>query len=101
MSERKSSCDVEGGRFVRPCAPLSECVSGTAFDKQKGVIEWNFIDMKKGEASRTFFGIRSGIHAVKGIAFNWCPFCGTKIDAPFCDAAESSGAELQKGARDD
>lgn len=98
MSERRSPCEIKEGRFVEPCTTLAECVSGSAFDRQKGVIEWNYIDISKHKLSRRFYGLRCGAHAAKGIAFNWCPFCGTRIDAPFYEPEDACADDLQRKA---
>ncbi len=74
-------CTVRDGKFVEPCKALSESAEyGNPRGKQKGIFAW---DLHVGrERSRTFFGVKSGKHVEKGIAFNFCPFCGEKIDAP-------------------
>lgn len=42
-------------------------------------------DGKFVEPSRTFFSVKSGEYAKKGIALNFCPFCGVQIDSPFIE----------------
>lgn len=90
--ERIAECRVRDGNFVEPCSALQECIAGSAFDKRKGVVQWNFMNMKTGEWSRSIIGIRSGQHAEKGIVFNYCPFCATKIDTPVVPADEAAAA---------
>lgn len=90
--ERKHPCTVKDGHFVEPCTALAECVTGSSFDKRQGVVEWNLIQMSTGKLSRRFYGIRSGAHSKKGIVFNYCPFCATKIDTPVQPADETDAA---------
>lgn len=80
-------CRVRAKRFVEPCESLARItdVAGS-FGKSKGIAEWNLIDMKTGRARRSYFGIRSKSYP-NGFLFNFCPVCGTKIDAPFTDEA--------------
>lgn len=81
--ERRHPCEVRDDNFVVPCTALEESIGGFGTDKRKGIVAWHLIHMPTGKPSRSFIGVRSGDHAVKGVAFNFCPFCGTKIDAPF------------------
>ena len=89
MEDRKAKCTVRDAKFVEPCTALGESVSGSAFDRKKGVVAWNYINVAKREPTPTFYGVRSGAHEVNGLAFNFCPFCGTDI----------SGAILRQGRR--
>lgn len=46
---------------------------------------------------RAFDAIKTAAHP-KGIAIDFCPFCGTSISAPFKDAAsQPPGAATPKG----
>ena len=84
--ERVAECSVRDEKHVHPCSALSESSEyGNPRGKAKGIFSWQLISMTTGERSRTFFGVKSGHHVAKGIVFNFCPFCGTKIDAPFAD----------------
>lgn len=79
-------CSVERGEVVHPCASLSsalECDNPTG--KRKGVWCWHYVDIKGDwdKPSRQFFGVKSGEHVEKGFAFNFCPWCGVDISAPF------------------
>lgn len=94
MSESPEKCTVRGGNFVIPCGTLDECVNNNtpAFSTRKGVAVWNRF-RREGVSlvpSRTFFGLICSAHP-NGIAFNYCPFCGEDISAPFFtgDAEES------------
>ena len=48
----------------------------------KGVFIQNLINMNTHKPSRTYVGLKSA-NFKNGILFNFCPFCGQKIDAPF------------------
>jgi hypothetical protein len=75
-------CTVRDGKFVEPCSLLSSaCEYGNPRGKQKGVFAWE-LHTPKGP-TRTMFGVKSGEHIFKGVMFNFCPFCGERIDAPF------------------
>ena len=77
-------CEVKDGAFVEPCKMLEGVVDNNtpAFSKTKGVSVWHTFNWKTGKPGRTFFGVKSKGYP-KGVAFNFCPFCGTQIDAPF------------------
>lgn len=77
-------CKVVDGKHVVPCKRLWETgEASTPAGKRKGVFAWVYTDTKTGQKSRTMFGVKSGNHTEKGLLFNFCPFCGTRIDAPF------------------
>lgn len=82
MSEPKK-CTVTAGKFVEPCSLLSAATEfGNPMGKRKGIFAWSYHSAETGP-TRTMFGVKSGEHAPKGMLFNFCPFCGEKIDAPF------------------
>ena len=86
MSESEK-CAVTEGRLVEPCKALSDsCEFGNPCGKQKGMWMWEYYNVNRpfGEGpTRRFFGAKSGDFVQKGVAFHYCPFCGTRIDAPF------------------
>jgi hypothetical protein len=80
----KKKCQVKDGKFVEPCDTLSEAAEfGNPRGKQKGIWCWEYFSRTKPGPTRRFFGTKSGDFTEKGMAFNYCPFCGEKIDAPF------------------
>ena len=83
----KQKCTVtEDGRFVEPCKTLSDATEfGNPNGKRKGVWSWEYHSRDKPGPTRRFWGTKSGDFVRKGIAFNFCPFCGEKIEAPFTD----------------
>ena len=86
----KQKCRVEAGKFVEPCKSLQEATEfGNPIGKRKGVWCWEYHNREQSGPTRRFFGIKSGEFAEKGLAFNYCPFCGEKIDAPFTEAANA------------
>jgi hypothetical protein len=86
----KDKCSVSG-RLVTPCKDLSESTEfGNPHGKQKGIWCWEFFKTDTAGPVRRFWGSKSGDHVAKGMAFNYCPFCGEKIDAPF---AQEVGGE--------
>ena len=84
MVEKPVKCKVREGMFVEPCWALSDMVENNtpSFSKQKGVAEWKLTNIKTREPSRRYYGILSKAHP-KGMLFNYCPWCGEQIDAPF------------------
>ncbi len=79
--DRPSKCSMNDGR-VKPCWVLDDCIAHANPSKAaKGIVLWSFLNMKakKPTFSRTVIGCKSGKHAANGVAFNYCPFCGTDI----------------------
>lgn len=87
-------CTVREMKFVVPCETLEKAIDNNvgSFSKVKGVTQWNFTNMKTGNPSRLMIGLRSKNYP-KGMFFNFCPFCGEKIDAPFTETDEANHAE--------
>lgn len=80
-------CTIRDARFVDPCTMLASATEyGNPRGKQKGIFGWALHVAGKG-ASRTFYGAKSGEHVAKGLAFNYCPFCGESIEAPFTESS--------------
>lgn len=79
----KEECKVKDGRFVEPCSALAEMTEYglPPKGKSRGIFSWAYTNLKTHEPSRTFFGAKSTSHP-KGLAFNFCPWCGKQIDAP-------------------
>lgn len=82
-------CTVRDGRFVEPCVDLDQnCEIGTPpRGKQRGIWEWLYSNTETHEPSRSFFGAKT-THRPKGMLFNFCPWCGERIDAPFINGAK-------------
>ncbi len=82
----KLKCTISEGRFVEPCDGLSEASeAGNPSGIKRGIFAWVYFDTRSEESgpSRVFFGAKSGNATKNGVAFNYCPFCGEQIDAPF------------------
>lgn len=82
-----SKCSIsDDGKIVTACEDLaSACEYGNPTGKRKGVWAWTLYSMSRTTSKgpvRQFFGIKSGKFVEKGFAFNFCPFCGTRIDSP-------------------
>ena len=79
-------CRIEEGKFVVPCKTLADATEfGNPIGKRKGVWCWEYYNHELKGPTRRFYGTKSGDFAEKGLAFNYCPFCGEKIDAPFAE----------------
>lgn len=96
----KEKCSVKDGKFVEPCKSLNDVTEfGHPKGKQRGVWCWEY--SIEGKPSRRFFGAKSGSQTEKGLAFNFCPFCGEPIDAPFVTPnAPHEGPALVAGPLD-
>lgn len=79
-------CTVRDGKFIEPCETLAKaCETGNPpAGKQRGIYEWRYTNLKTNKPSRTFFGVKATQYP-KGMAFNVCPWCGERIDAPFAE----------------
>lgn len=86
VSERDDSrdCKVRDGRFVDPCESLASVVANNTpgFSAVKGIAQWNMTNIETHQPSRTYFGVKTK-EMPNGFLFNFCPFCGVKIDEPF------------------
>lgn len=85
---KRKTCNVREGRIVEACDTLEEATEpGIPSKRGKGIVCWPLTNLDTGKPSRTFYGAQSGKHAPRGIVFNFCPFCGTRIDAPVATPA--------------
>ena len=87
MSEdiaRKTECTVRDGAFVEPCDALNSLIDNIApgFSKKRGIAKWSLSNWRTHKPSRSYVGIVTDEFR-NGFLFNFCPVCGTKIDAPF------------------
>lgn len=82
-TEPRMKCGVRDGKHVEPCLSLAESnEGGNPQPRKRGIFAWVYFKPQLEGPTRTFFGSVSTTHP-KGLAFNFCPFCGEKIDAPF------------------
>jgi hypothetical protein len=79
---KQLKCEVIDGREVKACHALNAEAGYT--------VRHNFyMNTKSGARTRDFFTmIRPGAQG-RAMALNFCPFCGTRIDAPFNDDRSS------------
>lgn len=82
--KNRTKCVIRDGKFVEPCEPLSDVTeAGNPIGKRKGVYVWVMHSRESHDPTRVMFGVKSGDHVKTGMLFNFCPFCGERIDAPF------------------
>lgn len=87
----RAKCSVADGKFVEPCSTLAEntdMISTT--ERGRGIFSITYTNMKTFEQSRSMFGIKSRAHPRGGFLFNFCPFCGEDISAPFQEKEEAA-----------
>lgn len=83
----KLKCTVRDGKFVEPCDALREVTEYShPRKKQKGIFAYRYSTPERGP-TRTMFGAQSGDRVQSGLLFNFCPYCGEKIDQPFSESA--------------
>lgn len=86
-------CTVRDELFVDPCETLENVIHNNTpgFSKRKGVAIWHMRKRVGGKTvpSRTYLGIICEAYP-DGFLFNFCPFCGTDISAPFMEPEEAS-----------
>ena len=83
-------CQVRDGQFVVPCWALARAMRsnrGGGFEKR------DMVNVKTGQPTRSFVIVHSGEWLKTGIVVNYCPFCGSKIDAPAASKQETADVE--------
>lgn len=90
---KKLKCTVREGRFVDPCDTLESQTDNIAagFSRAKGTARWHYTNINNRQPSRTFFGVKTR-ESPNGMLFNFCPWCGERIDAPFADSDDEPEA---------
>lgn len=82
--EKYQKCSVSKGRFVVPCRGLREATElRQPSGKKKGIFAWSYSNQDG--PTRKFYGAKSGAYETSGTLFNFCPFCGEKINEPFSE----------------
>lgn len=72
-------CEVDGKK-LKPCASLAAALEyGNPNGKAKGMFLPERVNIKTGERGTDIVQIHSGNFIPKGIAVEYCPFCGTRI----------------------
>lgn len=86
-------CVVRDGLFVEPCEALEENVANNmpGFSAVKGISHWQLINSDTHKPSRSYFGVKTKKNP-NGFLFNFCPFCGAQIDAPFNPDSKAGAA---------
>lgn len=82
-------CNVRDGLFVEPCSSLASVTDNWmgGFYKGRAISKWELTNIETRQPSRSYFGVKSKKHP-NGFLFNFCPFCGTNISAPFTHEEE-------------
>lgn len=82
LKTKSSPCRVDG-EFIVPCYTLAHAVGD-------GIRIEHRVNMETRTPSRSFAVIKSAAFGKGGIVANFCPFCGTRIDAPVANDAEAA-----------
>jgi hypothetical protein len=96
MADAREKCTIRDGRFVEPCDMLDKMseFGNPPKGKSRGIYAWAYTNTRTHQPSRTFFGAKSTTQP-NGMAFNFCPWCGERIDAPLLmatgDKEQSNG----------
>jgi hypothetical protein len=81
----KILCAVRDGKFVEPCDALASATEyGHPRGKQKGIFAYAWSN--PAGPTRTVFGAKSGDQVARGLIFNFCPYCGVRIDGPIAES---------------
>lgn len=88
--ERKHTCSVRDGKFVEPCHTLEQFLTagGAYAVRGSGFFFMTLTHLPTNTESRSMVGYKTP-QMPKGILVNFCPWCGTQIDAPFAEPAET------------
>lgn len=90
---KPAKCSIEDGIRVVPCWALDEVTAdNNPLGNRKGVMSWTLLKMNQSppKVSLHIYGVKSGKHDKNGVCFNYCPFCGEKIN-PRDDGDEAGG----------
>lgn len=81
-------CKVIGNKLT-PCKHLQSAIQhGNPSSISRGIYIPSRVNLTTGEPGTDIVQIHSGDHSVRGVAANFCPFCGTAINT--WDAPESA-----------
>ena len=75
----QDSCQVVGNK-ITPCEHLSRALEyGNPRAKSKGVFIPERVNFNTGEPGTDIAQLHSGAFVGRGIALNFCPFCGVSL----------------------
>lgn len=77
--EVRAVCQVEGRR-LSPCGPLEKALTpAMPSAKAKGLFMPQRVILATGQPGTDIVQLHSGGYVGRGVALNFCPFCGTSI----------------------
>ena len=76
MTEKIIKCKVDDDD-IKPCWALESTME--EHHNRKGISMMQFYNMKTMKPSRSVAIVKSGQQMKKGLALNYCPFCGENI----------------------
>ena len=77
------------GALISPCRIMSKYLDSDNGVK-RGLNIWHYVNLETGKGTRTVIGVKSA-SAKKGVAFNFCPFCG--VEYPYSESAKKKALE--------
>lgn len=95
-NEMRVQCVLRDGRFVEPCWALAETLEsdfgrGT---RAQGLKTISLINLTTRKPSRSYAAVKSGKHSKRGLALNYCPFCGADINT-FAEEMDAIDADAK------
>lgn len=76
---KKARCKINGDQ-ITPCVVLAKSLEyGNPSLKSKGVFIPERVNIKTGKAGIDIAQLHSGKYIGRGVAINYCPFCGVSL----------------------
>lgn len=92
--DKKHECSVRDGRFIEPCDTLEQFIASHApyAVRGSGFFHLTYTNINTLKPTRSMVGYKTP-QKKKGLLINFCPWCGTKIDAPFVEPEDPPKAK--------
>jgi hypothetical protein len=76
---------MNNGNVIKPCDMLLKAIDPAPPNSKKTRIKmWDYVNIQTMKPTRTIIGAVTKEYP-NGVYFNFCPFCGTRIDSPFAN----------------
>ncbi|WP_242365619.1 hypothetical protein [Yersinia enterocolitica] len=75
-----SKCQLNGKHIITLCSTLNSALSGSSpTPKAKGLFLPYRVNIQTGERGTDIVQLHSGEYVGRGVALNFCPFCGESL----------------------